>query len=108
MSGDVGARSDTGIAGDVSEISLLGTPFAGSNMTTVVRTSSGNLLLIGWAMNHDGTNIRRVGSSLAGTATRVAVDTVALNDQRCMILTALRDNEDNLKLITWDTNLINP
>lgn len=109
--GDVGVRRDTGVAGDVSEVSMLGTPLAGSNLTTVVRNSSGELLLIGWAVNDNGTNLRRVGSSLAGKATKISADGVSRtypgNDPRDMVLTALRDTEGNLKLITWDTNLNN-
>ncbi len=110
--GDIGARRETGIAGKVSELRLLETPHAGSNLTTVVRDSSGDLLLIGWAMNGDGTNVRRVGSSRAGAATKLSAAGISRSypgkDPRDMILTALRDSEGDLKLITWDTNLNNP
>jgi hypothetical protein len=112
QSGDVGARRETAIAGNVSEISLLGAPLAGSNLTTVVRNASGSLLLIGWAINDNGTSLRRVGSSLAGAATNISADSVLRSypgkDPRDMILTALRDGENNLKIVTWDTNLNNP
>jgi hypothetical protein len=110
--GNIGARRDTGVAGGISEVSILGTPHAGSNLTTVVRDSTGALLLIGWAMNDNGTNLRRVGSSRAGEATKIAADGVSRSyvglDPRDMILTAVRDSHGDLKLITWDTNLNNP
>lgn len=110
--GDIGARRDTGIAGGVSEVAILGTPLASSNLTTVVRDSNGNLLLVGWAINDDGTNMRRLGSTRAGAAARIVADGVSRSyvghNPRDMILTALRDGDGNLKLVTWDTNLNNP
>ena len=111
-SGDVGSRRETYLAGDVSEINLLGTPHSGSNLTAAVRNNSGDLQLIGWAIDDDGTNLRRLGSSRAGTATQISAHGISRsypnNDPRDMILTSLRDDEGNLKLITWDTNLNNP
>jgi hypothetical protein len=110
--GDIGARRDTGVAGGISEVSVLGTPHAGSNLTTVVRDADGDLLLIGWAIDADGRNVRRLGSTKAGAATTIVADGVSRSypglDPRDMILTALKDSEGNLKLITWDTNLNNP
>lgn len=111
--GDIGVRHDTGVAGGISEVNILGTPHADSNLTTVVRDTDGNLLLIGWAINDNGTNIRRLGSTKAGAATTIAAGGVSRSysghlDPRDMILTALKDSEGNLKLITWDTNLNNP
>lgn len=111
--GDIGARHDTGVAGGISEVSVLGTPHADSNLTTVVRDTDGNLLLVGWAINDNGTNMRRLGSTKAGAATTIAADGVSRSypghqDPRDMILTALKDSEGNLKLVTWDTNLNNP
>ncbi|MDR4521241.1 MAG: hypothetical protein R3E36_11720 [Nitrosomonas sp.] len=61
--GDIGSRRDTGLAGKVSEISLLTAPHGDSNLTTVVRNAEGDLMLIGWAVNDTGTNLRRLGSS---------------------------------------------
>ncbi len=110
--GDVGARRDTGVAGGISEVNILGTPLAGSTLTTVVRDGGGDLLLIGWAINDDGTNLRRLGSTKAGAATNIAAHGVLRSypgqDPRDLILTALKDGDGNLKLITWDTNLVNP
>lgn len=110
--GDIGERRDTAVAGGISEVSILGTPRAGSNLTTVVRDAQGDLLLVGWAIDGDGRNIRRLGSTKAGAATRIAVDGISRSypglDPRDMILTALADGGGNLKLVTWDTNLDNP
>jgi len=111
-SGDIDARRDVLVAGKVSEIDLVATPHAGSNLTAVVRDSQGDLRLISLLMDGDGTRLRRAGSSRAGTASRIAAAGVSRsyppNDPRDMILTALRDSDGNLKLITWDTNLNNP
>jgi|GEM_PF-5090566 len=109
--GDIGARRDTVFAGEVTEIDLLTAPHGGSNLTTVVR-ADGKLLLIGFAVNGDGTNLRRVGSSIAGDASNISADVVSRSypglDPRDMIITGVRLNSGNLKLITWDTNLVNP
>ena len=108
--GDIENRRSTFVAGEASEISLLGTPHAGSNLTTVVRNAEGDLQLIGWAMNDNGVNLRRVGSSVAGKASKISAHGVSRsypeNDPRDMILTSLRDNAGNLRLISWDTNLL--
>jgi len=60
----------------------------------------------------DGTDLRRTGSSKAGAATKISLHGVSRSypglDPRDMVLTALRDNGGELKLITWDTNLVNP
>jgi hypothetical protein len=111
-SGNMGARRDEVVGGGVSEIRMIDTPNAGSNLTVAVRDSSGNMLLIGFAVNNDGTDLRRTGSSKAGAATKISLHGVSRSypglDPRDMVLTALRDNGGELKLITWDTNLVNP
>lgn len=111
-SGDIGKRHETGVGGDISEVKLLTTPLGDSNLTTIVRDAGGDLRLIGWAVDGDGTNLRRLGASKAGAVTNISADSVSRSypckDPRDMILTALRDSEGNLKLITWDTNLVNP
>jgi hypothetical protein len=111
-SGNITALRDEARAGTASEIRMIGTPLAGSNLTTAVRDGSGELLLIGWLMNDDGTNLRRAGSSRAGDASKISLHGVSRSypglDPRDMILTAVRDGDNELKLITWDTNLVNP
>jgi hypothetical protein len=111
-SGNMGAMRDDAAGGAVSEVRLQATPYASSNLTMVVRDGSGELLLVGWLANADGTNLRRAGSSEGGAATKIAVDGVGRSypglDPRDMILTAMRDGDGELKLVTWDTNLVVP
>jgi hypothetical protein len=110
--GDIGARRETSIAGGITEIAMLGTPHAGSNLTTVVRDANGDLLLVGWSIDDNGTNLRRLGSAKAGAVTHLTADGISRSypghDSRDMILTAVKDSDGNLKLVTWDTNLNNP
>jgi hypothetical protein len=100
------------VEGAVTEIDLLATPHSGSNLTAAVRDSEGALRLIGVLSNDDGTNLRRVGASKAGDASQIAAAGVSRSypglNPRDMILTAIRDGGGNLKLISWDTNLVNP
>lgn len=110
--GNITAIRETLVEGAVTEIDLLSTPLSGSNLTAAVRDSAGALRLIGLLSNGNGTNLRRAGSSKAGNATNIAAAGVYRSyvglDPRDMILTAIRDGGGNLKLITWDTNLVNP
>ena len=110
--GDIGARRATYVAGEVSEISLLDTPQSESNLTAVVRNAEGDLQLLGYAINDNGSNLRRVGSSVAGGASQISADGFSRsypgNDSRDMVLTSLRVSSGNLRLISWDTNLNNP
>ncbi|MGH9320011.1 MAG: hypothetical protein ACRD3V_09005, partial [Vicinamibacteria bacterium] len=111
-SGNIGQRRSTGIAGPASDIGLLRAPLGDSNLTSVVRGGDDRLYLIGWAVDGDGRGLRRLGSSRAGGASRISADVTARTyaglDPRDMILTTLRDENGRLKLITWDTNLVNP
>jgi hypothetical protein len=110
--GDITAIHDTLVEGAVTEIDLFATPHSGSNLTAAVRDSEGALRLIGVLSNGDGTNLRRVGSSKAGAASHIAAAGVSRSyyglNPRDMILTAMRDSGGDLKLISWDTNLVNP
>lgn len=110
---DIGSLTDTTSAGAVTEIDLLTAPHGDSNLTTVVRDGSGNLQLIGWAIDGDGDNIRRLGSSKTGAVSGIAADVVSRSyvglDPRDMIATVARTtSNDDLLLIAWDTNLVNP
>jgi len=111
-SGNMSTRRDEVVGGGVSEIRMIDTPNAGSNLTVAVRDGSGDMLLIGFAVNNDGTDLRRMGSSKAGAATKISLHGVSRSysglDPRDMVLTSLRDDSGELKLITWDTNLVNP
>ena len=110
-SGDIGRRREFNVAGDASEINLLTAPHAGSNLTAVARGGDGRLYLIGWQVDGDGRNLRRLGSSRAGAASRISADSVSrsyADGPRDMILTSMRATGGELRLITWDTNLVNP
>ena len=74
--------------------------------------AEGEVLIVGWAVDGNGKNLRRIGSSEAGKATHISVAGVSRSypgkDPRDMVLTALRAKDGDLKLITWDTNLVKP
>lgn len=113
-SGDIGQRRQTGFGGSIDALRLLTSPNGGSNLTAVVRGAVGELRLIGWRVDDDGRKLRRLGSSKAGSASRISADVVSRSfslqagGTRDTILTALRDSGGDLKLISWDTNLVNP
>jgi hypothetical protein len=111
-SGNMSTRRDAVVGGGVSEIEMIGTPNAGSNLTVAVRDTSGDMNLIGFVVNSNGTSLRRVGSTKAGAATKISLHGVSRSypglDPRDMVLTSMRDSAGDLKLITWDTNLVNP
>ena len=110
--GNVGTRRDTATAGGATEIQLLNAPLGQSNLTVVARGADGVLRILGWTVNDTGTNLRRVGSVKAGTASNISADMVARSypglDPRDMLLTAVKDKTGKLKLMAWDTNLVNP
>jgi hypothetical protein len=111
-SGNMSTRRDEVVGGTVSEIRMIDTPNAASNLTVAVRDGSGEMNLIGFVVNNNGTDLRRTGSSKAGAATKISLHGVSRSypglDPRDMVLTALRTGSGDLKLITWDTNLVNP
>lgn len=110
--GIIKSRQSTEVAGSVSEIQLLTTPHGGSNVTSVVRGGDGRLYVIGWTVTSDGSDLRRLGSSRAGMARMLSADSVSRSfpglDPRDAIVTAMGDSSGDLKLIYWDTNLVNP
>jgi len=110
--GDVGARQDKYTAGAVSEIEMTTMPNGGSNLTTVVRDGDGSMKLIGWKIDANGSNLRRVGFSSTGAASGIAADAVSRSypgfDPRDMVMTLVRTSSGNLRLISWDGNLVNP
>ena len=110
-SGDIGPLRSARNAHGTWQLKLLTAPNGGSNLTTVMRAENGKLYLIGWAVDGNGRNLRRLGTSSAGSITALSADVVSRSypglDPRDMILTAVRTS-GKLKLITWDTNLVNP
>ena len=109
--GDIGTFRGTNEAGEASEITLLTSPHGGSNLTSVVRGGDGQLYLIGWKIDSNGGNLRRLGSSRAGAASKISGDSVSrsyTDGPRDMIVTSMRMEGGDLRLISWDTNLVNP
>ncbi len=109
-SGNIVERRETRDAGKVTDIQLISAIQGSPNLTTAVR-ANGNLVMIGWAVASDGKNLRRVGSSKAGTIKNLSADVTYKsfgNSSRDFILTSVRLANDDLKLISWDTNLHNP
>jgi hypothetical protein len=109
--GDIGSLRGTIEAGEASEITLLTSSHGGSNLTSVVRNAAGQLYLIGWKIDSNGSNLRRLGSSKAGAASKISGDSVSryyTSGSRDMIITSMRVAGGDLKLISWDTNLVNP
>jgi hypothetical protein len=88
--GDTGGEA----AGAVSRIAL-GT--VGQHAFTAVRTASGALEVIVWAVQTTG-GLKRLGDSGKQAGAIGLVDAVSLKD---LIVTAVRDGGGNLKLISW-------
>ncbi len=109
--GDIGSLRGTSGGGAASEITLLTSPHGGSNLTSVLRSSDGELHLIGWKIDGDGSNLRRLGSSRAGAASKISADSTwrsYTDGARDIIVTTMRMSGGDLRLISWDTNLVNP
>ncbi|MGD1856510.1 MAG: hypothetical protein ACFB2W_19905 [Leptolyngbyaceae cyanobacterium] len=89
-------------AGTVSEIALSGLSYQGHrHVVTAVRASEGNLKLIVWRVDPDGTITRRGDSgNQAGDARMIRATNSSGN-----IVTAVRTAQGNLKLITWEPKL---
>lgn len=106
------ARKATVVDFPVNQIRLMDTPHGASNVAGIVRNGAGDLELVAWAARDDGGGLRRIGSSVAGPVSGIAADVVSRsyppNDPRDMIVTAMRDGDGELRLITWDTNLVDP
>lgn len=111
-SGNVLARRETETAGTISEVAIVNPTLAGSNVATAVKDGAGNMRLIGWTVDPDGSNLRRDGSSIGEKGNQFAMSTMAKtypgNDPRDLILVTNRNLSGDLILTTWDTNLVNP
>ncbi|HYP04995.1 MAG TPA: M23 family metallopeptidase [Bryobacteraceae bacterium] len=109
--GDIAGNKEVAVVNNtISEVSIDRTSqAAGGNLAVTIRAANGDLYVLGWKMSDRGENIRRTGSSKAGEATRAASVgyhyTQYGQSPRDMILTAVRDNDQNLKLVLWETNL---
>lgn len=108
----VTTRRSTETAGKATDIHLVGAPHGGSNFATVVSSGdSGDLFLIGWAVDGDGRGLRRLGSTRSGSASAISADVVSRSfsgGPRDILLTSMRGGDGKLRLISWDTNLVDP
>lgn len=90
-------------AGAVSEIALTrwepDASTIGEDIAVAVRTGSGDLKIIAWAVGPSG-NFTRVGDSgaLAGAADLINISWSNTSDR---LVTALRDDDDNFRIVTW-------
>ncbi|HEY7545532.1 MAG TPA: hypothetical protein VID27_11645 [Blastocatellia bacterium] len=97
-------------AGAITKVSATSTGALGngSGLVTAVRLKSGGLLkLISWWISNDGLTIERRDSAVAGAVSQVAIvhsgtyaETGFTNVQD-VVVTAVRDSDGNLKLISW-------
>jgi hypothetical protein len=88
-------------AGEASQIAM--TAIGGNMLVTAMRAGSGNLLLISWALNADGSFTRLGDSAPPGQpaqAGAVSLVTVAFIGNYT-IVTAVRNGSGNLELIAW-------
>ncbi|MFC1505779.1 matrixin family metalloprotease [Thermoproteota archaeon] len=101
--GSISRTGDSGgQAGKASWISIAKNP-SDSRYVTAVRTALGNLMLISWDINNNGSSIARQGDSgnQAGRANMIHVAAVENN----RFVTAVRiPNTKRLKLINWRLN----
>ncbi|MEQ1745812.1 MAG: M23 family metallopeptidase [Saprospiraceae bacterium] len=109
--GNMVERKSTLVLNAVKEINLLSSPQAGSNLSAIVSDGDGDLRLIGLLMNPNGTNLRRIGTSLGGHAELIAADAtfhMGPNLEGDLIITAYCNKDGNLGLTTWSVNLETP
>ena len=102
--GDIVARRDTEVAGEISAVDIDTTPQSGSNVVTTVRDASGFLRLIAWSCDPRGNNLRRGSASDAGNVGAFSA-VGARSFDTDILLTAMKDGQGELKLIYWDANL---
>jgi hypothetical protein len=85
---------DAGVISDV--VITRAQPFSG--VVTAVRTA-GTLKLIAWRVSANGATINRGGEAEAGAISAVAM--IRRGSQGQFLLTALRDSEGELRLVSW-------
>lgn len=92
------SRRGAASAGAIGDVALARATSA-SGVVTAVSDGDGNLRLIAWSVANDGSSISRRGSAEAGKVKGVTVTPRGGDDQ--LMLTAVRDEEDRLRLISW-------
>ncbi|NEQ49089.1 MAG: hypothetical protein F6K11_03005 [Leptolyngbya sp. SIO3F4] len=95
-------RDSGNAAGAVTEIAMSGLSYQGRrHVVTAVRASQGNLKLIVWRVDPNGTIIRRGDSGNQAGSARM----IRAANSNGHIVTSVRTAEGNLKLITWEPKL---
>lgn len=85
---------------EAGEIGALASVALGARrIATVVRNAAGNIKIIVWEVEYDG-SVKRLGSGEGGPTTQMAI--AALGEQR--LVTAARTEAGGLKLTVWDVD----
>jgi hypothetical protein len=94
-------RDSGDAAGEVTEIAMAvhQSTGGGGRVVTAVRDADGDLKVIVWSVSADGA-ISRIGDGGAGGAGNATLIRV-VRDAHANIVTAVRDGDGDLKLITW-------
>ena len=95
------ARKGSATAGAVSLVDL--TPARSGHVIASVRDSDGNLRIVGFHVDSNG-EIARVGTDRAGQIDQV-VSSYIERDGNEFLLTAVRDSDETLRVISWEANL---
>lgn len=97
-------------AGAITKVSAISTGALGngSGLVTAVRLKSGGFLkLIAWWISNDGLTVERRGSAVGEAIIQVAIvhsgqyAEVGFTNVQDVVVTAVRDGDGNLKLISW-------
>jgi hypothetical protein len=94
-------RKGSATAGAASLVDLA--PARSGHVIASVRDSDGNLRMIGFHVDSNG-EIARVGTDRAGQIDRV-VSSYIERDGNEFLLTAVRDSDETLRVISWEANL---
>jgi len=94
-------RKGSVTAGTVSLVDL--TPGRQGHVVASVRDSDSNLRLIAFAVRNDGA-IDRVGTDRAGQINQITSSYIN-RDGNDFLLTAVRDSDNKLRVISWEANL---
>lgn len=109
--GSIGRLKGSEVAGSISEVKLLNPDLAGGNVASVVRDGSGDLRIIGWTLNPNGSALRRDGSSRYVDASNIDAATITKTydgkSPRDLIVVSSRGPMGMFALSSWDTNLNN-
>ncbi len=102
-SGDISRLGDSGNqAGTASVIKIM--QIHPQTYVTAVRTASGNLKLISWYLQPDGSLVRLQDSgNTAGAISEIALSGLSIQDRR-HVVTAVRTEQGRLKVILWEVD----